>query len=286
MDKYERRGYLLENFRLFHLRSEGGTRVDFHYHEFCKLLLLVSGQGGYYVDGQHYLLRPGDIVMIGSKSIHRPELEETQPYERIIIYISPEYLRRMSAPDCDLLSLFSGENGHVLRPQEPLRRKLFRFAAQLERELGRAAFGREIASGAELLRLLVEIGRGMEDSSSALPDPATPENRRISELLRYLEAHITEEIDIDRLADAFYISKFYMMRLFRKETGTTIYAYLTQRRLMLAREQMAAGMSATDACYSSGFHSYSSFTRAYGKYFGTTPTGRTEGRLIREEDFE
>ena len=77
-----------------------------------------------------------------------------------------------------------------------------------------------------------------------------------------------------------------MMRLFRKETGTTIYAYLTQRRLMLAREQMAAGMSATDACYSSGFHSYSSFTRAYGKYFGTTPTGRTEGRLIREEDFE
>ena len=286
MDKYEKRGYLLENFRLFHLRSEGETRVDFHYHEFCKLLMLVSGQGSYYVDKQHYLLRPGDIVMIGSRSIHRPELEEASPYERIIIYISPEYLGRMSTADCDLLSLFSGERGHVLRPQEPLRKLLFQLASGLERELGREAFGREIASGADLLRLLVEIGRGMEDRSSALPNPATPENRRISELLRYLETHITEELDIDRLADAFYLSKFYLMRLFRKETGTTIYAYLTQRRLMLAREQMASGKSATEACYASGFHSYSSFTRAYGKYFGTTPTGRTDGRLVKEEDFE
>ena len=51
MSDYEKRGYLLEKFRLFHLSSLGGTKVDFHYHEFCKLLLLVSGRGGYVVDG-------------------------------------------------------------------------------------------------------------------------------------------------------------------------------------------------------------------------------------------
>ena len=45
MAEYEKRGYLLEPFRLFHLRSRGGEKVDFHYHEFCKILLLVSGQG-------------------------------------------------------------------------------------------------------------------------------------------------------------------------------------------------------------------------------------------------
>ena len=52
MAEYEKRGYLLENFRLFHLQSENGEQVDFHYHEFCKLLLLVSGQGSYYVEFQ------------------------------------------------------------------------------------------------------------------------------------------------------------------------------------------------------------------------------------------
>ena len=74
-----------------------------------------------------------------------------------------------------------------------------------------------------------------------------------------------------------------MMRLFQKETGTTIYSYLTQKRLLKARELMDNGMRATESCYAFGFHSYSSFTRAYSKYFGTTPTGRTDAHLVRAE---
>ena len=96
MASYQKRGYLLENFRLFHLRSTQDTIVEYHYHEFCKLLLLVSGSGGYVVDGQRYLLQPGDVVLIGSRSVHRPELNRDSPYERIIIYISPDFLQRES----------------------------------------------------------------------------------------------------------------------------------------------------------------------------------------------
>ena len=110
MAEYAKRGYLLENFRLFHLRSESGEKVDFHYHEFCKLLFLVSGQGSYFVDGKRYLLSAGDMVLIGSRSVHKPELAEGSIYERVIIYISPDYLQQMSSPDCDLLSLFSGND--------------------------------------------------------------------------------------------------------------------------------------------------------------------------------
>ena len=61
-----KRGYLLEDFRLFHLRGAQGVKAEYHYHEFCKLLLLVSGRGGYVVDGQRYLLQPGDVVLIGA----------------------------------------------------------------------------------------------------------------------------------------------------------------------------------------------------------------------------
>ena len=64
---------------------------------------------------------------------------------------------------------------------------------------------------------------------------------------------------------------------------------LSQRGLASRRkaeEWINSGMSATEACYRSGFRSYSSFTRAYGKYYGTTPTGRTDKKLIRGEDYE
>ena len=286
MTGYEKRGYLLENFRLFHLRSQGGAAVDFHYHEFCKVLLLVSGEGGYYVDGRRYLLQSGDVLLIGSRSVHKPELAEGSTYERIIIYVSPDYLQQMSAPDCDLLSLFSGSHGHVLRMKEQRRKAVFALAAKLEQDLKDEAFGRTILSQAQLLRLLVELGRSIEDSAANLPRPSVPENRRVLEIMEYLDGNLSEEIDMDALAERFFISKYYMMRLFQRETGTTIYSYLTQKRLLKARELMNSGMRATESCYACGFHSYSSFTRAYGKYFGTTPTGRTDAHLVRAEDAE
>ena len=77
-----------------------------------------------------------------------------------------------------------------------------------------------------------------------------------------------------------------MMRLFRRETGTTIHSYLTERRLGLARELMKEGMSATDACFRSGWRSYCSFTRAYGKRFGSPPTGRRDAAALAEETYE
>ena len=286
MAEYAKRGYLLENFRLFHLRSESGEKVDFHYHEFCKLLFLVSGQGSYFVDGKRYLLSAGHLVLIGSRSVHKPELAEGSTYERIIIYISPDYLQQMSTQDCDLLSLFSGSHGHVLRLKEQRRKAVFSLVSKLERDLSQEAFGRTILSQADLLHLLVELGRSMEDSATNLPRPSVPENRRVVEIMEYLDRNLAEEIDMDALAERFFISKYYMMRLFQKETGTTIYGYLTQKRLLKARELISGGMRAMESCYACGFHSYSSFTRAYGKYFGTTPTGRTDAHLVRAEDAE
>lgn len=284
MTDYKKRGYLLENFRLFHLHSQQGTRVDYHYHEFCKLLLLVSGSGGYNVDGQRYLLQSGDIVLIGSRSIHRPELDSDTPYERIIIYISPEYLQQESSPDCDLTSVFSGQRGHVLRLEDKQRKIVFQMATALERDMNSDTFGREILSRTGLLRLLVEIGRNMRRTEAPGPGPVMPKNSRIQEILRYIDANLTEDIDIADLAHTFYISKYHMMRLFRKETGTTIYLYITQKRLMLARTYMDAGMRATEACYRCGFRSYSSFTRAFAKHFGTTPTGRTDHTFVPEDE--
>ena len=286
VSNYKKRGFLLENFRLFHLRSAQGTQVDYHYHEFCKILLLLSGSGGYYIDGQRYLLQSGDIVLLGSRSIHRPELDADAPYERIIIYISPEYLQRSSTADCDLLSLFSGEKGPVLRLKDTLRKKVFHLAVALEQDLQREEFGREILSGAGLLRLLVEIGRAMQRSESFGPSPVMPRSERIREIIHYIDAHLTEDIDIGELAQTFFISKYHMMRLFRQETGTTIHLYVTQKRLMLARALIDGGMRATEACYRCGFRSYSSFTRSCAKHFGTTPTGRADGQYVREEELE
>lgn len=270
MAEYEKRGYLLENFRLFHLHTPQGTKVDYHYHEFYKILFFRSGAGDYVVEGQRYRLQPGDIVLVGSRCVHRPEIEEGSPYERVILYIAPSYLQSSSTENCQLADIFQG--GAVLRLRENDRKRLDSLVTSLEKEMSGQGYGRDVLCGAWLLRLLVELGRCRQDSDN--PQPVMTDNPRVRQWLQYMDQHLTEDLDVDALAEAFYISKYHMMRLFHQETGFTVHSYLSHRRLLYARELMNGGMRATEACYRCGFRSYSSFTRSYAKYFGTTPTGR------------
>lgn len=283
-ENYAKQGYLLEDFRLFHLTGEAGVKTEYHYHEFCKLLLLISGKGNYWIEGQRYSLQPGDIVLVGSGCIHRPELEPGSPYERIIIYISPDYLRRFSTEDCDLLECFSGQDDRVLRSE--VNSRLLSLAGELERELAEDSYGRVILSMGSLLRLLVEITRALRLGNNTPPGPVQVKNDRVLDMMRYIDAHLSEELTVDQLAETFYWSKFHMMRSFRQETGSSVHGYITQRRLMLARDLINRGLPATESCFRAGFGSYSAFTRAYGQFFGTTPTGRKYAAKLPEDGLE
>lgn len=285
-EKYEKKGYLLEDFRLFHLKDAGGSKIDYHYHEFYKLLFFISGSGGYFVEGKRYALSPGDIVLIGKQFVHRPEFEPGVPCERMILYISPDFLKRESSNSCDLTDCFSKEYDHVLRPNERIRQTLFSIVAGIEQELSSSRYGKEISSTGMLLRLLVELARSTRHKEVQKLAPMLPQNKRMLDIVHYLDAHLTEELNIDKLAEKFYLSRYHMMRRFREETGTTIHAYISDHRLMLARDLIGQGVSATDACFRCGFGSYSSFSRAYGKFFGTTPTGRNTGDSVMEETYE
>ena len=206
---YEKRGYLLDDFRLFHLKDKNGTNIDYHY-------------GGYTVDGQRYDLKTGDAVLIGSQCVHRPEFEPGVLYERIIIYISPQFLQQQSTPDCQLEEIFNGKKGAVLHLENP--EAIWTLADSLEQELEGNAYGRVILSNGPLLRLLIALARRMQNPDAAFAKPIVPTNSRILDILHYIDAHLTEDIPIERLAEEFFISKYHMMRRFRAQTGYTIHA--------------------------------------------------------------
>ena len=284
-ENYEKRGYLLEDFRLFHLRGAQGVKTDFHYHAFCKLLLLISGSGGYWAEGRHYTLEPGDVVLLGSRCVHKPDFAADAPYERVIVYISPDFLQRASTEDCSLLEIFSGEFGHVYRPQSSASHKLMALVAALEQELSGLEYGRIVLSSGLLLRILVGIGRDLRQGGGIPAEPTLPTDPRIAGIMDYIDRHIEEDMTVDQIAGAFFLSKFHMMRLFRAHTGQSVHGYISQRRLTMARELIRQGVAATDAAFRCGFGSYSTFTRAFAKHFGTTPTGRRTAQRM-EETFE
>lgn len=281
-----KRGYLLENFRLFHLKDDKGAEIDFHYHDFCKLVLLVSGQGEYMVEERQYALQTGDILFIGNGQIHRPEFAVGVEYERIIIYISPDFLQKQSTEACALELLFDGMHGHVLRLEERRYRKIFELAKLLEEELKKESYGKSIMANSLLLQLLVRLGRYRDKGKALQSERPEVTDERIGRMLVFMEHHLGEDLSVDDLADYVFMSRYHMMRLFKKETGQSVYEYLTERRLFLARELIRQGIPATESCFQAGFGSYSSFTRAYGKRFGTTPTGRNGCYIAMDEEDE
>ena len=283
---YEKRGYLLEDFRLFHLKDAQGAMMDYHYHEFCKIMFLISGAGAYSVEGKRYALNAGDIVLVGNQCVHRPEFESGIPYERIILYISPEFLEKNSTVDGNLKECFDGVNGHVFRPEESERAAVYEQLKLLETSFSDEEYGKTILVNSILLRLLVEIVRGFRYGDRKMPEPLLPTSKRMKEMVTYLDQHLTEDIQIEDLSERFYLSRYHLMRIFKEEMGTTIHAYLSNRRLLLAREYILQGKSTTEACFLSGFQSYAAFARAYGKFFGETPTGRKNTMTAKEETYE
>ena len=266
---YVQRGYLHEDFRLFHLRGAMEESVDWHYHTFHKIIEFLGGESGYGVEGKQYLLQPGDLVLVPQGCIHRPEAEPNAPYERRILYLSPEFLRRAGG-SCDLAACFDRareEFRFVVHPADGTGGGQLAALEHAERE---DAFGRELLAQSLLFQFLIGLNRAMADDLLQYAKPAAYD-RKIEAILSYLSEHLTEPVSIDDLAARFFVSKYHMMRQFRAQTGYTIHGYLTGKRLMFARAMIAAGTPVLQASEESGFGDYSAFLRAYRKQFGAAP---------------
>jgi len=272
--KYEERGYLTENFRLFHLKDRPKQDIDWHYHDFHKIIVFLAGHGCYAIEGEKYRLRPGDMIFVSRGCVHRPEITDKEDYERIILYISPEYLKSVGGK-CNLETCFDRTREQfrfVARPGEKYGH-ILKLLTELEALSEDTGFGQEILAQSVFLRFLVTVTRAAE-SSGLTYVPAADTDPKILSILQYLQDHLTEATSADVLSQQFNISKYHMMRRFKESTGCTIHGYLVSKRLLLAREMMLSGSSATAACYDCGFSDYSAFSRAYKKLFGISPKGK------------
>lgn len=275
-EEYEKRGYLFEEFRLFHLTDPVTAPIAYHYHDFHKILFLFKGETGYSVEGSSYDLAPGDIVLIPRYSIHRPELHPGASYERIILYLSPEFLTDSLCCRENLDGLFQGASdsqSYVLRLPRHSQSELWEALSRLEGVCRESGFADGLLRRLILLELLILLNRACRiPKSLRLPDSS--KNAAVLSIMQFIHENSDSDLTIDRLASRFYMSRAHMMRLFKRETGYTIGGYINEKRLLMARQLLDQGLSVTECCYRCGFKNYDAFLRAYKKSFGETPKKR------------
>ena len=60
----EKTGYLEQDFRLFHIKDQTKREFSYHYHDFHKVIIFLSGKAAYHIEGKSYYLKPWDILLV------------------------------------------------------------------------------------------------------------------------------------------------------------------------------------------------------------------------------
>lgn len=136
--------------------------------------------------------------------------------------------------------------------------------------LDRAAARTDPATAQEVLltrMMLSELLLHLPDCARAPGDAG-----KIATAVSYLTAHYTEEVSLDRLCDSVGISKFYLCRAFRRDTGLTPHAYLNLYRVLCAERLLRAGVGAMVCGERVGYRDYTTFFRSYKRVVGSAPS--------------
>ena len=265
----EKTGYLKEDFRLFHINDQTKKDFSYHYHDFHKIIVFISGKVTYHIEGKAYHLKPRDILLVSQGAIHKPEIDPSVPYERYIFWIRDDLSCQ------ELNTCFQKANDrsfNLVRADSALQERLKDLLPEIEQTLQNKHFGDTVLRNALFTQFMIYINRIFLRTSSS-PDKKTySSDTQVEQLLKYINRNLSENLSIDQLANRFFLSKYHMMRKFKNETGYTIHNYITSKRLLMARSLISQGMPVMKASLASGFRDYTTFVRAYKKQFGKAPS--------------
>ena len=97
-------------------------------------------------------------------------------------------------------------------------------------------------------------------------------DERLQRVLKHIHGHISQNIDIDELASVACFSTPYLIRLFKRELGTSPLQYVNQKKVERAQLMLfTTDMPVKEVAYSLGFSDHSYFIRMFRKQTGITP---------------
>ena len=260
----------------FHLQlnhNETWNMSRLHFHNYVELMLPLVSPGNIFVNDQIYPLRRGTLYLIGENTLHRTIT--TGFHARYVLHIGRRALAELSTPQTDFTRLAQSSFLRAPLSNEQMTHLVELFQA-LERNKDDGSFGSDIRQITALLELLLWVAPALH-ASSAGEAIQNKDFMRVSPILDYIRAHLSEPLTLDQIAGEFFISKHYLCRIFKSATGFSVMEYIIYSRVLMARQLLQQGISVQQAGEMSGFSDNSHFIRTFGHLTGISP-----GRYAKE----
>lgn len=269
-----RQHMIRKDFEVFRYRDYYLNEVALHHHDFYEIYLFLTGNVNYTVESRNYHLAPGDLLLISPMELHQPTFgADNHNYERIVVWIDKSYLEQYSHIGVDLTTCFNTQSAwhnNLLRLDSTTQQVLSYFFEQLIKERDSEGFGSDLMAQTYLVQALTTINRLVAESpkNSELRDKS---DSVVADVLNYINDHFSEDLSLDLLANKFFISKYHLSREFNRLVGTSVYRYIIQKRLAIARLLMGQGVPSTTVYQQCGFGDYSNFYRAFKAEYQISP---------------
>lgn len=264
-----------QTFEIFRYRDAVPRDVPLHHHEFYEIYFFISGSVLYSIENRSYLLTPGDILLIRPMQLHQPVFDGRHGnYERIVLWLDRNFLDQFGLEEEKLSACFySARPGYagLLRPDEHIRQKIYYMLELLLQEQTQSSgeFGHRTSCLSYLALILSQLCR----LSSQEPQEVEPSNAStaVYHVLEYINENYSEDLSLDTLSNMFFVSKYHLSREFKRVMGSSVHKYVTQRRLITAKQMMSEGKSTMEVSHQCGFGDYSSFYRAFKDAYQISP---------------
>lgn len=245
-----------------------------HWHPAIEIIMPVENGYTMQFSNSEVYLREKDICIICPGCVHAIKAPETG--RRIIFQPNTTYLRFLR--EFEVLISFMSPYA-IITPEEypSIHEQLVKMLIEIKEEYMAGTSFSELSIYSRLLEMLKLIGQNYSSKSSQTNDYSISSKEdyasKFVEICDYIDAHCSEDLKLDDIADMSGFSKFYFERLFKQFTGTSFYKYVNQKRIAKASELLIEpGNSVTDVALNCGFMSISSFIRMFKLQKGCTPT--------------
>lgn len=260
------------------------TEID-HYHDFCELVLVLSGRGRHVLEGESFPVSAGNVFVVQGQQVHSFRDREALVlvnvmYDPLRLPLPVGLLRRLPGYSALFMLEPSFRRAHGFSSRLQLNRDDLGAAEALAERIERESDDEHPGHEAVLLGLLVEL---MVFLSRRYGESEVRESRallEIGELVSALEQRFEEPWTLEKMARFARLSRTSLLRVFRQATGKSPIEYLIGLRVEAAKRLLRQSeLTMTEIALEAGFGDSNYFARQFRAVTGRTPTAfRRAGR--------
>jgi len=231
-----------------------------HFHTSPAIGVVDSGAMSTYCQGATHILPIGTVFLLNPGEVHAPKSATENGWGLRVIYLEQEFFRSRSED-------FRFGSPQFVKPfvqDAALAASLLKLHRKLEGDADPLNIENDLA---DVFTFLGEGHVREQANGSAIRD----EQNKILRVKDYLHCFYWKSISVEDLAEIAQLSRFHLMRTFRREIGLSLHAYWTQIRIEAAKELLSKGASIVDVASDIGFTDQSHFTRHFKRITGVTP---------------